>query len=574
MDAAVKYPRVPRTAFTGRRWASPGAWWKPWKMLAGAALALVAAVPVAPRARVTADDAPLLFDVPLRSCSYGGAAVADLDGDGQREVVFGTYYNDERLIALRADGTVLWAVSSGGGPIDNSVTVADLDGDARPEVVWGNSEDTRLHVADATGRDRWSKVIGEVLDAPKAVADVDGDGRLDLVVASCGASGRAGGLRAFVGATGELLWTASVGGCYQSAPLLFDQDGDGLLDVVVSTWFDEHVRAFSGRDGRLRWETPIGGWTYHAGSFGDLSGDGVPDVVLGDYSATVWALDGRSGTVLWSRKLSDERYLFGPTAMGDMDGDGALEIAVSGDHLRVFDRTGRERWSKPLDGYATRGPVLTDMDADGRPDILVAVDGPALAAYRGSDGAALFTRTFPQSASADHHPVVADLDGDGRLEAFLIYGRGQSDTPEQNWGRAVAVRLGATGPEWPTFSHDLHHSGNYGRPAGGAVNPSPTPGAGTAATPRATATGTAGATATAPVTGTSTTTTDTATPTVTGTLSPTATLTPTRPDATASATVLPTPVPPSVVLPWVARGGADVGRGALRDGGDRGRMGR
>lgn len=444
-------------------------------MLAGVAIALVAAVPGAQRARVAADDAPLLFDVPLRSCSYGGAAVADLDGDGQREIVFGTYYNDERLIALRADGTVLWAVPSGGGPIDNSVTVADLDGDARPEVVWGNSQDTRLHVADATGRDRWSKVIGEVLDAPKAVGDVDGDGRLDLVVASCGGSGKPSGLRAFVGATGDLLWTASVGGCYQSAPLLFDQDGDGLLDVVVSTWFDERVRAFSGRDGRLRWETPIGGWTYHAGSFGDLTGDGVPDVVLGDYSATVWALDGRNGAVLWSRKLADERYLFGPTAMGDMDGDGALEIAVSGDHLRVFDHAGRERWSKPLAGYATRGPVLTDMDGDGRPDILVAVDGPALAAYRGRDGAALFSRTFPQSGPANHHPVVADLDGDGLLEAFLIYGRGQSDTPEQNWGRAVAVRLGVKGPEWPSYSHDAHHSGNYGRPTGGPVTPSPTP---------------------------------------------------------------------------------------------------
>lgn len=419
------------------------------------------------------DQAEPLFSRDLGSCSYGGAAIADLDGDGRPEVVFGTYYNDERVLALRGDGSVLWEVESDGGPVDNSVTVADLTGDGRPEVVWGDSGTTELHVADAAGRDLWSRTIGEVLDAPKAVADLDGDGRLELVVASCGTAGQPGGLRAFRAASGEPLWTAEAGGCYQSAPLLFDQDGDRLPDVVVSTWFDENVRAFSGRDGSLRWETPIGGWTYHAGSFGDLNGDGVPDVALGDYSATLWAIDGSDGAVLWQRPLEGERYVFGPTAMGDVDGDGDTEIVVAAQRLHVYAPDGTRERAIDLPGACTRGPTLADVDDDGLPDIVLALDGPRLRVVRGTDGSVLYDRAFAESAGMDFHPAIGDLDGDGRLDAFVVYGRGQSDTPELNWGKAVAVPLGGSGRPWPTYSHDHHHSGNYAWPTGADVNAPP-----------------------------------------------------------------------------------------------------
>ncbi len=447
---------------------------------------------------------PGLFEVELASCSYGGAAIADLDGDGDQEIVFGTYFNDERVIALHHDGSLLWALPSGGGPVDGSVTLADLDADGRPEVLWGNARTTVFHVADASGRDIWSRRIGEVLDAPHGVADLDGDGWLEIVLASCGSDRVPGapGLRAFRGMSGSLVWQAERGGCYQSAPLLFDQDGDGLVDVVVSTWFDDKVRAFSGLDGRLRWQTTIGDQTYHAGSFGDLSGDGVPDVALGDYSGTLWALNGRDGAVLWSRRLEGVNYVFGPTAMADLDGDGRLEVVVAADRLFVYGADGRRLLQVRLPGYCSRGPLLTDLDGDGRADILVALAGPRLQVYRGNDGSLLWEQRLPGSAAMDFHPALADLDGDGRIEVFTVYGRGQSDTPEQNWGRAVALALGARAGEWPTYSHDHHHSGNFGYPVGAAVNTprapqptlSPTAGPGT---PGSTQTG--GATASATV---------------------------------------------------------------------------
>ncbi|MBW2255855.1 MAG: VCBS repeat-containing protein [Deltaproteobacteria bacterium] len=221
----------------------------------------------------------------------------------------------------------------------------------------------------------------------------------------------------------------------------------------------------------MRWEATIGDWTYHAGSFGDLSGDGVPDVALGDYSAILWALDGATGEVLWSSNLQGETYIFGPTAMGDLDGDGALEVVVTGSQAHVFDAAGAPVRSWDLPGYCPRGPVLVDLDGDALPDVLTAVSGPVMAGWSGLDGSALFSEHLAGPADMDFHPVVWDLDGDLENEVFAVYGRGWSDPdPEANWGRAVALHLGVVGKGWPTFSHDHHHSGNFEYPVGHLVN--------------------------------------------------------------------------------------------------------
>src|SRR5262245_13400522 len=72
----------------------------------------------------------LMWTLDLASPSFGGGAIGDLAGDGTLVLVFGTYYNDEHLYAVRArDGVVLWEFRSEGGPFDASVALTDLDGD-------------------------------------------------------------------------------------------------------------------------------------------------------------------------------------------------------------------------------------------------------------------------------------------------------------------------------------------------------------------------------------------------------------------------------------------------------------
>ncbi|HIG99982.1 MAG TPA: PQQ-binding-like beta-propeller repeat protein, partial [Thermoplasmata archaeon] len=77
----------------------------------------------------------ILWWYQLDAPSFGSSAVADIDGDGYLEIVFGTYFNDEHIYALNAeDGSLLWNYDTGGCN-DASPVIADVDLDGDLEVV-------------------------------------------------------------------------------------------------------------------------------------------------------------------------------------------------------------------------------------------------------------------------------------------------------------------------------------------------------------------------------------------------------------------------------------------------------
>lgn len=427
-----------------------------------------------PELSATQRSGDVIWRYELASDSKGMGAVADLDGDGGLEVVFGTYFGDERLVALdAATGEVKWTHRSDGGPFDASVTVVDFGSDREWDVLAADSSSGELRCLSGRGIERWRIRLGNSTDSVPAVADLDGDGTPEIVVGTMWLGDGIGRVSAYHASTQGLLWQRSIPGCVQSEPCLVDLDSDELPDVIVTSWRgDRGVHALSGRTGEPLWTAITDGDEKSMGMYHGVSAANTQDgirIVLGTYDTPqkgqALALDA-GGRVVWKKDLGE--LCFMPTTVVDVHQDGNDEFLVGGRILRLLQAAdGREIWRFDVGDTVDRGASLADVDGDGDLDFVVAA-GKKLFAIDAATGTALFE--FAVSGSDDFFEKISsgvlidDFDRDGFLDAFLVVGRGFSGegefARENNRGTAMAVRLGkGTGPGWHTFRGNPRRDG-------------------------------------------------------------------------------------------------------------------
>jgi outer membrane protein assembly factor BamB len=426
-----------------------------------AVIALLAFAAVSP---ARADNPPpLLWQYNLQAPSFGSAAAGDIDRDGKPEIIFGTYFGDEHAYALNAeDDSLKWRFPGGGGPLDASAAVADVNGDGNLEVLvaasWGIE-----YCLDGSGNEIWryprSGYI-DCIDSPSAVADVDNDGKPEVIFGAW-----SGKVYVLNGEDGSLVWDADLGASdyIQSQPAVLDVDGDSQLDIVVASFSGAaKVWALRGSDKQLLWTFQAGDYMYHGPSFADIDEDGKPELAISCCDGYLYVINAEDGSECWKYPAGETMY--SPVALADLNNDGHLELAASGNTLFVLSHTGQKLWSYPTGGSVFRGPTVADVDGDGWLDLAFGSSDTVLRVLKGVDGSEIWSWDLGGDNEIDHAPVIADFDGDGDLDLFFV--AGYWDSPG-NHGQAYALHTGAgTGPGWPMFAHDLVHSGCFVRPGG------------------------------------------------------------------------------------------------------------
>jgi hypothetical protein len=179
----------------------------------------------------------------------------------------------------------------------------------------------------------------------------------------------------------------------------------------------------------------------------DVNGDGIPDVVspparLGDARLHVWIGDGKGRFTEWplrftegGKPLARAAIDYGGVAVGDIDGDGHLDVvsASHGSGLVSFFGDGKGgfevvRTGLPARDFSSQAAVLIDADGDGKLDLLASRDAPPqdersvdksqvrLFVFQGRDKGWEFRKEGVLNANYSNCLTAWDYDGDGRKD--------------------------------------------------------------------------------------------------------------------------------------------------------------
>jgi hypothetical protein len=230
--------------------------------------------------------------------------VAELNGDGKPDLVVASYSSTGVMVFLgNGNGTFQAAQNLSVGSYSNSVRVADVNGDGKPDIISANfdsqpgSSGVSVLLGNGDGTFQAPQTIS--LTATKtfsvAVADVNGDGKPDLVAGTFSGSYpiRTGGVVVLLGngngtfATG-LNTNLGIETFYDA---LADINGDGKLDLVTGNFLSGGVGVLLGR-GDGTFAAPVNTVAPRPGNVrvADLNGDGRPDLLVGNFSTPAFTV--------------------------------------------------------------------------------------------------------------------------------------------------------------------------------------------------------------------------------------------------------------------------------------------
>ena len=440
-------------------------------------------------------------------------ATADLNNDGKPDIIIADYQDNSVSVLMNTTSTGASVASFapqqmfpvGLGP--HSVAAADINSDGKTDIVVANYDDNSISVLlnttpagasnptfaaaqnFSTGSGPWSI----------AVADMDGDGKPDVVSANYGENSVSVLLNTTSPGSASATFAPQVRLPTETGPqylAMIDVNGDGRTDIAVASDY------FNSTSVLLNETVPgtsmvlfgasklVNSDPYMSGRpvVGDVNGDGKPDLILSGYSLgnvevlTNTTAPGAAVPSFARQQIFPSIVAAEGVAVCDVNTDGKIDvIAVSGSKVGVHLNATTSSMPIPVvdpeqtfpvgqDAYAV---AVADLNADGRPDLAVASSyaNSASILVNGTEpgwGTLLFGQDQEFSAGSGPHSIaVADLLRDGRPDLITANYYSNTLSVFENTTIQGATTLSFSAPEtlatgsnpWTVVSADINGDG-------------------------------------------------------------------------------------------------------------------
>ena len=385
-----------------------------------------------------------------------GVTVADLDSDGKPDVA--TVFSGsagEGIFILRNLGNGVFQAGPTITPLPEvapqMIYSQDLDVDGRPDLIVTNASTSSIAVYRNI-----SAGPGQIMFAPRTrhlvageqarqidFGDMDGDGQIDIVIATPNGTNGISVLRNISGGTGTITLAPSVNIAVPNTHVLTisDFDGDGRLDVALGRTVLRVLRNTSSGAGDISFSVVSFSFSVSIGGMfdsADFDSDGKPDVVTVNSSSRdgIGIIRNTSTGPGNINFAEDVTFRSADGSLGlfarDFNADGKVDVATvnyNGNDVSVFlnASTGPgdlKFAARPWDFGAGSGAyrfALGDLNNDGKLDFVTAnLDADSVSVLLAAPGPSVDFLTSKHYVSFVYAGITSvaagDFDGDGDLD--------------------------------------------------------------------------------------------------------------------------------------------------------------
>ena len=443
---------------------------------------------------VSATASTLTVTVPT-GAGYGPVAVTDTSTDRT------AYSNASFAVTFPSSHTITSSsfaskVDSSTGTGPRGIVVGDFDGDGKNDVAVANYSANNVSVlrnnssSGAISFPSKSTLTTGVNPINIAAGDLDGDGKLDLLVTNYTGNSISVFRNISTGA-GNIAFAAkfdSSVGTHPYGVAIGDIDGDGRPDVVVSNIGSNSLSVYLNTSvpGAISFAPRVDvatGSSPYGVAIADMNGDGFPDVAITNWgSNTVSIFQNTSVPV-----IANLAAVTSPTtpgnpnfvAAGDLDGDNNVDLVTSntgGNSISLFRSTssaGGISFASRIDSSIGTIPfnvALGDVDGDGKPDIVSSNSGlNTISVFKNTSTSGLLAmnaRVNVPTGSGPEFVVIADIDGDGKPDLISANFSANTVSVLRN-----TVSTGALTESEPNNNAAQANFMAYGDSVAGAISP-------------------------------------------------------------------------------------------------------